>query len=74
MLKNAFMHIISKKNQNNNSIKDKDIIDRFNKHYKKKDKHKHIEKNDKHVEKNDKYIIKNDKHIKKINSYLLELD
>jgi len=88
MLKNTFMYLISKKKLNTETIRDKEIINRFNKHNKKKDKHieknhdKHIEKNDKHIEKNhdkhieknDKHIGKNDKQIKKMNSYLLELD
>jgi hypothetical protein len=70
ILKNAFMYLISKKKLNTDTIKDKEIINRFNKHNKKKDKHyKHNEGND------DKHIKKNDnKYIKKMNSYLLELD
>ncbi len=75
MLKNTFMYLISKKKLNTETIRDKEIINRFNKHNKKKDKHKHMEKNyDKHIERNDKHIGKNYKHIKKMNSYLLELD
>jgi len=69
MLKNIFMHLISKKKLNTDTIKDKEIINRFNKHNKKKDKH--MEKND---DKHNKHIEKNNKHIKKMNSYLLELD
>ena len=75
ILKNTLWNLISKKKINTESIKDKEIIDKFNKNIKQNNKHnekrgdKHNEKRrDKHNEK------KGDKHIKKINSYLLELD
>jgi len=79
MLKNAFIYLISKKKLNTNTIKDKDIINRFNKHIDKNDKHienndKYMERNHKHMKRNHKHIEKNDKHIKKMNSYLLELE
>jgi len=81
MLKNAFIHLLLKKKINNESIKDKEIIDKFNKHINKKHKYiekkdnKHNERKDKNNERRDKHSErKDDKQIKKINSYLLELD
>jgi len=83
MLKNALIKFISKKKLNTDSIKDKEIINRFNKHVEKHDKlitknnHKHAAKhNNKHIVKQiEKHDDKNNnKHIKKMNSYLLELD
>jgi hypothetical protein len=81
MLKNAFIHLLLKKKINNESIKDKEIIDKFNKQINKKNKHiekkdnKHNERKDKNNEKRDKHSERKDyKQIKKINSYLLELD
>ncbi len=86
ILKNSFIQLILRKKLNSSTTKDKEIINRFNKHIKKKNKHreindkhretndKHRETNDKHRETNDKYREINDKHIKKMNSYLIELD
>jgi hypothetical protein len=83
ILKNSFLHLISKNNSNTDTIKDKEIIDKFNKNIKKNDDDKHIKKSDKHIKKSDKHIKKSDKHIKKsdnykhikkMNSYLLDLD
>lgn len=77
MLKNTITLLISKKKLNTDSIKDKEIIDKFNKHNGKHNKH--IKKNDKHIEKkNDKHKAKHEKysnkHIKNMNSYLLDLE
>ncbi len=79
ILKNSFIQLILRKKLNSSTTKDKEIINRFNKHIKKKNKHreindKHRETNDKHRETNDKHREINDKHIKKMNSYLIELD
>ena len=65
ILKNAFLHIISTNKSNTNTIKDKEIIDRFNKNINKNDKNININinKNDKNINKNDKNINKNDKNI-----------
>jgi hypothetical protein len=65
ILKNTFIYLISKKKINNESIKDKEIIDKFKRHNNKKNKH--IVKKDKHIE-------RREKDIKKMNSYLLELE
>ena len=86
ILKNVFLNLISKKKINTESNKDKEIIDKFNKHLKKnivKKKEKYLERKDKSLEKKNKSLEKknykqiekkDDKHIKKMNSYLLELD